>query len=63
MIFYLLCNIINAIPEIIPVTSVSNFALYEIFENEEIQELIKSRKIDEAKSVIFELIQGDFDDT
>ena len=37
--------------------------LYEIFENEEIQELIKSRKIDEAKSVIFELIQGDFDDT
>ncbi|MBO6109477.1 MAG: bifunctional precorrin-2 dehydrogenase/sirohydrochlorin ferrochelatase [Methanobrevibacter sp.] len=28
--------------------------LYEIFENEEIQELIKSRKIDEAKSVIFE---------
>jgi precorrin-2 dehydrogenase/sirohydrochlorin ferrochelatase len=37
--------------------------LYEIFENEEIQELIKSRKIDEAKAVIFELIQGDFDDT
>lgn len=37
--------------------------LYEIFENEEIQKLIKSRKIDEAKSVIFELIQGDFDDT
>lgn len=37
--------------------------LYEIFENEEIQELIKSRKIDEAKSVIFELIRGDFDDT
>ena len=37
--------------------------LYEIFENEEIQELIKPRKIDEAKSVIFELIQGDFDDT
>ena len=37
--------------------------LYEIFENETIQELIKSRKIDEAKAVIFELIQRDFDDT
>ena len=37
--------------------------LYEIFENKMIQELIKSSKIDEAKEVIFELIQRDFDDT
>ena len=27
-----LCNILNALPEIIPATSVSNFALYDIFE-------------------------------
>ena len=37
--------------------------LYEIFEDENIQELIKNREIDKAKDVINELIMRDFDDT
>ena len=37
--------------------------LYKIFEDENIQDLIKAREIDKAKAVIRELIKGDFDDT
>ena len=37
--------------------------LYKIFEDENIQSLIESGEIDEAKAVICELIKGDFDDT
>ncbi len=37
--------------------------LYKIFEDENIQDLIKAREIDKAKAVICELIKGDFDDT
>ena len=37
--------------------------LYEIFEDENIHELIKNREIDKAKAVINELIMRDFDDT
>ena len=37
--------------------------LYRIFEDENIQVLIKSREIDEAKAVICELIERDFNDT
>ena len=37
--------------------------LYRIFEDENIQNLIKSREIDKAKAVICELIKRDFDDT
>jgi precorrin-2 dehydrogenase/sirohydrochlorin ferrochelatase len=37
--------------------------LYKIFEDENIQNLIKTREIDEAKAVICELIKRDFDDT
>lgn len=37
--------------------------LYKIFNDENIQNLIKNRDIDKAKAVIHELIVGDFDDT
>ena len=37
--------------------------LYKIFEDENIQNLIKSGEIDEAKAVICELIMGEFNDT
>lgn len=37
--------------------------LYKIFEDENIQNLIKSGEIDEAKAVICELIMRDFNDT
>ena len=37
--------------------------LYEIFEDENIQELIRNREIGKAKAVINELIMRDFDDT
>ena len=37
--------------------------LYRIFEDEMIKGLIESKKIDEAKAVICELIKRDFDDT
>ena len=37
--------------------------LYKIFEDENIQNLIKSREIGEAKAVICELVKRDFDDT
>lgn len=37
--------------------------LYKIFEDENIQNLIKSGEIDEAKDVICELIMGEFNDT
>ena len=37
--------------------------LYKIFEDENIQNLIKSGEIDEAKAVIHESIMRDFDDT
>lgn len=37
--------------------------LYKIFEDENIQILIKSGEIDEAKAVICELIMGEFNDT
>ena len=37
--------------------------LYKIFEDDNIQNLIKAGEIDEAKAVICELIKRDFDDT
>ena len=37
--------------------------LYKVFEDEKIQNLIESGEIDEAKAVICELIERDFDDT
>lgn len=37
--------------------------LYKIFEDDDIQNLIKAGEIDEAKAVICELIKRDFDDT
>lgn len=37
--------------------------LYYIFEDENINDLIKNREIDQAKAVIRELITGDLDDT
>lgn len=37
--------------------------LYKIFEDVEIQELIKTREMDKAKDIICKLIERDFDDT
>ena len=53
----------SLLKEIIPDQKERRKYLYEIFEDENIQELIKTREIDKAKAVINELIMGDFDDT
>ena len=53
----------SLLKEIIPDQKERRKYLYEIFEDENIQELIKTREIDKAKAVINELIMRDFDDT
>lgn len=53
----------SLLKEIIPDQKERRKYLYEIFEDENIQELIKTREIDKAKDVINELIVRDFDDT
>ena len=53
----------SLLKEIIPYQKERRKYLYEIFEDENIQELIKTREIDKAKAVINELIMRDFDDT
>ena len=53
----------SLLKEIIPDQKERRKYLYEIFEDENIKELIKTREIDKAKAVINELIMGDFDDT
>lgn len=53
----------SLLKEIIPDQKERRKYLYEIFEDENIHELIKNREIDKAKAVINELIMRDFDDT
>ena len=53
----------SLLKEIIPNQKDRRNYLYKIFDDENIQNLIKSREIDEAKAVICELIKGDFNDT
>ena len=53
----------SLLKEIIPNQKDRRNYLYKIFEDENIQNLIKSREIDEAKAVICELIKRDFNDT
>ena len=53
----------SLLKEIIPDQKERRKYLYTIFEDENIQELIKNREIDKAKTVINELIKRDFDDT
>jgi len=53
----------SLLKEIIPDQKERRKYLYEIFEDENIHELIKTREIDKAKAVINELIMRDFDDT
>ncbi|MBQ9025874.1 MAG: bifunctional precorrin-2 dehydrogenase/sirohydrochlorin ferrochelatase [Methanobrevibacter sp.] len=53
----------SILKKIIPDQKERRKYLYEIFEDENIQKLIKSGEIDKAKAVINELIMEDFDDT
>jgi precorrin-2 dehydrogenase/sirohydrochlorin ferrochelatase len=53
----------SLLKEIIPNQKDRRDYLYKIFEDEDIQELIRAREIDKAKAVICELIKRDFDDT
>lgn len=53
----------SLLKEIIPNQKDRRDYLYRIFEDEDIQNLIKAREIDKAKAVICELIKEDFNDT
>ena len=53
----------SLLKEIIPDQKDRRDYLYKIFEDDDIQELIRAREIDKAKAVICELIKRDFDDT
>lgn len=53
----------SLLKEIIPNQKDRRDYLYRIFEDEDIQNLVKAREIDKAKAVICELIKRDFNDT
>lgn len=52
----ILCNIINAIPEIIPVSSVCNFGLYEIFER------LMKENLTSSSAVVLRLAKDKFEE-